>query len=192
MIKINLLPQKEIKAYVDIKREIFIVILSYTLIVLVLTYISINLHTQQKALRGRLYALNTQIQKYKSIDKKLKALKQKKKIVEKKIRIVSNLEKDRKKILAVLEAISENFLVGKMWFEDLEIKGDRVHIKGVALGNESIAEFMKGLKHTILFQKVDLIKSQKRKVQNLNLTSFELECKIIYLPKEKNRNAGKT
>ena len=79
-----------------------------------------------------------------------------------------------------------------MWLEDLEVKGNKVRIKGVALGNEPIAEFMKRLKNTALFQKVNLIKTQKKKEQEVNLTSFELDCKILYPPKEKSKHAGKT
>jgi type IV pilus assembly protein PilN len=191
MIKINLLPQEEIKAYVDIKREIALVILSYIFIIFVLFYTFNNLHTRQKVLRAKVKTVNMETQKYKSIEEKLKTLKKKKRIIEEKIQIVSNLEKSRKKLLAILDTISENFLVDKMWLEELEIEDNKVHIKGVALGNESIAEFMKRLETTPLFQKVDLIKTQKEKVQQINLTSFELECKILYHPTQKGKNARK-
>ena len=159
MIKINLLPQEEIKTYVGIKREIALAILSYIFIIFVLFYIFNNLHARQKVLRAKVKALNMQIQKYKSIEEKIKTLKKKKRIIEEKIRIVSNLEKSRKKLLAILDTISENFLLDKMWLEELKVEDNEVHIKGIALGNESIAEFMKRLETTPLFQKVDLIKT---------------------------------
>ena len=143
-------------------------------------------------MRAKVKTVNMETQKYKSIEEKLKTLKKKKRIIEEKIQIVSNLEKSRKKLLAILDTISENFLVDKMWLEELEIEDNKVHIKGVALGNESIAEFMKRLETTPLFQKVDLIKTQKEKVQQINLTSFELDCKILYPPKQKSKHAGET
>ena len=51
-------------------------------------------------------------------------------------------------------------------------------IKGIALGNETVAEFMERLKKTPYFQLVELIKTEKKKIAELSLTKFTLKCSV--------------
>ncbi len=190
MIRVNLLPKGEIETYAGIKQEVSIVLLSYMLMGLLILYLSMSVNTQQKRLKAKLNVLNLEINKYKDVEKKIAEYKKQKKVIQQKIKVISNLKRDRKRPLLILNALTSNFLTGKMWFEELTIKGNNLDIKGIALSNESIAEFMKRLKKTALFKRVDLIKTEKRKVQTYELTGFELKGSIA-LNKNKANNLEK-
>ena len=105
-------------------------------------------------------------------------MKKQKRVIEQKIKVVSVLEKERKKAIEVLNALTANFLVNKMWFEELTLEGNQLSIKGIALGNETVAEFMERLKRTPYFQLIELIKTEKKKIAELSLTKFTLKCNI--------------
>ncbi|CAD7771994.1 MAG: Fimbrial assembly protein (PilN) [Candidatus Methanoperedenaceae archaeon GB50] len=178
MIKINLLPREEIKAVPDIKREVSIVFLFYILLILVGAYLFININGKISTLKKELQSAQIELAKYKDIQKKLTDLKKQKEIIEQKIKVVSVLEKERKKAIEVLNALTANFLVNKMWFEELTLEGNQLSVKGIALGNETVAEFMERLKKIPYFQVVELIKTEKKKIAELNLTKFTLKCNI--------------
>lgn len=178
MIRINLLPVKEVKKYPEIRQELSIVVLSYVLISLIFLYTFISLNSQKNEFKKELQTVRTELQKYKDTEKKLARLKKEKEIVEKKIKIISNLEKERGKVIKILDILAKNFLADKMWLENLKLDGNKLHIKGIALGNEAVAEFMEKLKESKYFQTIELIKTVKKEIQGFNLTSFSLECKI--------------
>ncbi|HDD35174.1 MAG TPA: hypothetical protein ENF30_00055, partial [Candidatus Desulfofervidus auxilii] len=115
MIKINLLPAKEVERYPEIRQELSIVILSYILISLVFVYVFINFNTQKKYLKKELQTVRTEIQKFKGVQKKLARLKKEKVICEKKIKVISNLEKEREKVIDILNILAKNFVIDKMW-----------------------------------------------------------------------------
>ncbi len=178
MIKINLLPREEIKAVPDIKREVSIIFLLYILLALIGAYFVMSINSQKTSLKKELQSLQIELAKYQDIQKKLTDLKKQKKIIEQKIKVVSALEKERKKVIEVLNALTANFLVNKMWFEELTLEGNQLSIKGIALGNETVAEFMERLKKTPYFQLVELIKTEKKKIAELSLTKFTLKCSV--------------
>jgi type IV pilus assembly protein PilN len=179
MIKINLLPREEVKAVPEVKREFSIVFLFYILLALVGSYLALSLNSQKTTLKKELQSVQTELNKYKDIQRKLAGLKNKKKVIKQKIKVVSVLEKERGKAIEVLNTLTAKILVDKMWVEELKLEGNRLSIKGIALGNETVAEFMERLKKTPNFQVVELIKTEKKKVSEVSLTSFTLECNII-------------
>lgn len=180
MIRINLLSSQEIKTHLDIRTELSIVVLSYILVLLSMFYFFLHLNNQKRKIRTELNVVQTKMQDYKDVQKRLSVLKKEKDLIAQKLKVVSHLKAERKKAVAVLDALADNFLIDKMWFEALNLKGDDLSIKGIALGNEAIAEFMRNLKKAPCFKEVDLVETKKRSVYNINLTGFNLKCKIRF------------
>ncbi|MDL1970562.1 MAG: PilN domain-containing protein [Candidatus Desulfofervidaceae bacterium] len=143
-------------------------------------YFFFNLNAQKKEIKTELKTVQTEIDRYKNVQRRLSALKKKKRLIEQKLKVVSLLKVKRKKVVKVLNILADNFLIDKMWFEELNLKGNNLDIKGIALGNEAIAEFMRNLKRAPCFKSVDLIKTEKKSVQKINLTGFSLNCKIKF------------
>lgn len=178
MIRINLIPTKEIEWFEDIKRELTILLLSCILIFSVIIYFAVNLNNKIRNIKSQLEATQIELKKYEGIEKKLAQLEKEKKTVEQKLKIVSNLGKQRNYVISILRELVARFPVKSMWFEELTLNGTNLTIKGVALDNESIAEFMRRLKKSTYFIQVELIKTEKKQIEELNLKSFTLECKL--------------
>jgi len=178
MIRINLIPTKEIEWFENIKRELTILLLSCILIFSVIIYFAVNLNSKIRNIKSQLEATQIELKKYEGIEKKLAQLEKEKKTVEQKLKIVSNLGKQRNYVISILQELVARFPVRNMWFEELTLNGTNLTIKGVALDNEIIAEFMRRLKKSTYFIQVELIKTEKKQIEELNLKSFTLECKL--------------
>ncbi len=182
MIRINFIPTKEIEWLKDIKRELTILFLSCILIFSMGMYLTIKLNHKSNNLRSQLETTQMELKKYEGIEKKLAQLKKEKEIMEQKSKIISDLGKQRMYVTSILREVITQFPVGKMWFEELALDGTNLTIKGVALDNEVIAEFMRRLKKSAYFVQIELIKTEKKQIKELNLKSFNLECKLVMFP----------
>lgn len=182
MIRINLIPLKEVERLENIKRELSMLLLSCILIFSLITYFAVNLNNKVKNMKSQLEATQMELKKYEGIEKKLAQLEKEKKTVEQKLKIVSNLRKQRNYVISILRELVARFPVRKMWFEELTLNGTNLTIKGVALDNEIIAEFMRRLKKSTYFIQVELIKTEKKQIEESNLKSFTLECKLEMFP----------
>lgn len=66
----------------------------------------------------------------------------------------------------------------KMWLESIHADESAVTLTGIAFDNPTIADFMKQLESSKLFQEIDLKQTvSKRFDGNMNLKAFELKCR---------------
>jgi type IV pilus assembly protein PilN len=64
----------------------------------------------------------------------------------------------------------------RMWFTQLESRGEKVKINGIALDNKTVADFMVRLEDCGLFKEVDLKTLKRKKNQAAELKSFTIYC----------------
>ncbi len=65
-----------------------------------------------------------------------------------------------------------------MWLKSLDKKNEKLTIQGVALDDETIANFMKELQQSKIFTSVELVVTERVNVQKLNLKQFTMVCTI--------------
>jgi type IV pilus assembly protein PilN len=76
----------------------------------------------------------------------------------------------------------------RMWLTSFKTDSKHVTIKGIAFDNPTIADFMKKLEKSKLFDKVDLKTSRLKKFKgDVMLKSFELLCRKTQ-PKKKAKS----
>ena len=78
-----------------------------------------------------------------------------------------------------------------MWFTDFADNNDAVVIKGNALDNKTVADFMIQLEKSGLFKTVNLTTLKQVTIQKVNVKGFEIYCeklplKVIEEDKGKN------
>jgi type IV pilus assembly protein PilN len=94
------------------------------------------------------------------------------------LKIVESLQSRRKEQLLLLEDLQTRIVPGKMWLERIHADEGYVMLSGIAFDNPTIADFMKQLESSDLFQAVDLKQTVSRRFDgNRNLKVFELRCK---------------
>ena len=76
-------------------------------------------------------------------------------------------------------ADNDNKPVKRLWFKSFDASGGKVNIKGIALDNKTIADFMSRLEESKLYNNINLKTIKQQKVNELNLKNFEIICTRI-------------
>ena len=77
--------------------------------------------------------------------------------------------------------------VKRLWFTDFQATGGNIDIKGIAMDNKTVADFMTRLENSKLYKKVNLKRLEQKKISKLNLKSFAITCSKISLNQSKSQ-----
>jgi len=64
----------------------------------------------------------------------------------------------------------------RMYFKSFSSKGNIVKVSGIALDNQTVADFMSRLQKSKLFRSVKLGPIKDKKVKKANLKTFQITC----------------
>jgi len=205
MIRINLLPFRAARKKENIRRQVSIVLLSIFLVILVMLYFNISLKNKIDALDAKVESTKKQIALVEKQAKEVDRIKKEFDKLKKKIRVIKNLETNRKASVRLLDnmtimvvektSISElDESEGKdikpekrLWFTNFSAKGNNINIKGIALDNKTVADFMTRLEISGIYKNVNLKTLKQQKVNKLKLKSFEITCTRVPLKKDEGK-----
>ena len=183
MIRINLLPVRELEAESVRRRELTIggAILGAALLVMGGIYFlqwheHSRLENELTDLRGEIQALNVKVKEVGELQNKIKDLRGKNKIFE-------DLSKKRVGPVRVLESLSLATPTS-LWLTELRENGGNVVINGLATDNQTIAEFMRALANSKYFNNVDLVEVVQEKAAAPALKKFSIKSALLYQPAE--------
>ena len=179
MIRINLLPIKQLQAEVTRRREIIIaaVVLGSLLVVLLGTYLYqwsqlSALENELAALRSELQALNAKVKEVADLQVKIKDLRGKQKIIE-------DLNGKKSGPVLVMASLSRA-TPASLWLTDLRESAGNVTMNGLAVDNETVADFMRSLAASKHFSNVELIESIEGPRATSSLKKFSIKTRVIY------------
>ena len=185
MIRINLLPFRAARKKENIRRQVSVFLLSLVLVLIVLGWIHFYLQSKQKQMTTNVAEVKKELELYKKKDREIKALRKKLKTLEQRQGVIEGLEAKRFKPVHVLDNLTQKIVPGRMWLTKLLLRGDRMELAGIAVDNNTVANFMDNLE-TIpkmqkanepaapLYQRVRLTSVQQQKVRNINMKRFQL------------------
>jgi type IV pilus assembly protein PilN len=206
MIRINLLPYRESRKKESILRQINTFLAVFFIVFVILLYYNIwlgkkidDLNTKIKNTKIMLTQAETQSKKVDQIKKELEKLGHK-------TDVIKSIEKNRRAPVILLEnmtkmvaentsiltpdtlADNDNKPVKRLWFKSFDASGGKVNIKGIALDNKTIADFMSRLEESKLYNNVNLKTIKQQKVDKLNLKHFEIGYVKASLKKPEKKN----
>jgi type IV pilus assembly protein PilN len=196
MIRINLLPYRESRKKESILRQINIFLVVFFIVFVVLLYYSIWLGNKIEDLNTKIQNTKTLLTQAETQAKKVDQIKNELEKLGHKIDVIKNIEMNRRAPVLLLEnmtkmvaeADSDNKPVKRLWFTSFEASGRKVNIKGIALDNKTIADFMSRLEDSKLYKNVNLKTITQQKVNKLNLKKFQIDCVRSPLKKPKKKN----
>lgn len=192
MIRINLLPFRAARTKENIRRQVSIFLLSFVLATIILSYYNSHLSGKIKTLNSNIASLNKEVNIYRKKAQEVDRIKKNLDIMRKKLDVINNLERNRKEPVVMMETFSDVLIPQRMWLIDIECRNNVVNLKGVALDNKTVADFMTNLEKTPIFSGVSLKTLKQKKMQkSMNLKSFEIACNLISLD-EVEKNKAKT
>lgn len=192
MIRINLLPFREQRKKEQTIRQIAIFFLSFISALAILFYINSALNNKIDDLISDVENIKIKIASYNKKIKEIERIKKDLKTLEQKTQLIKNLEAYRKEPVRLLDAMTELIIAKRMWFTNFESQKQTVKIKGTALDNQTVADFMIRLESSPLFSRVNLKTSKQQKAkQNINLKTFEIVCVKKSVKKDSKDKAKK-
>jgi type IV pilus assembly protein PilN len=177
MIRINLLPFRLARKKENIRRQvsIFLLLLIFSTILLYWgnsfwnNQID-NLSQMNAQLSAELKSAMKDAKEVDRIKKELDDLDQKRKVIE-------DLKANRKAPVIMLEAMTRLVIEKRMWFTSFSEKGTIITIKGTALDNKTVADFMGQLEKSGLFSTVNLDNLKQETMKNdISLKQFDITC----------------
>jgi len=177
MIKINLLLARKEKKKGVMKKEFIVLILSVVLLLAVFIFIQWGLNKKMEDTLAQNAQRRQEIAKYKSLTTEVEKKKQEQKMLQNRLDIINSLKKDKARAAMVLDELSID-KPEKLQLESLKKDGSKLGIEGVALDDETIANFMTNLRKSKLFKNVDLVVSEQIEQSKMKMKKFVLSCEI--------------
>jgi type IV pilus assembly protein PilN len=192
MIRINLLPFRAARKKEDIRRQISVFILSVVLVLIGAGWFSYYLTGKVTDLNKRIQSTQAQVDKYNKINKEIADIKKKLDLLNKKIEVIQTLDLTRKAPVKLLFDMSQLTVEKRMWLTELSEKDGDINVKGIALDNPTIAEFMTRLEKSKNYQNIKLASiSQDNSIEGLNLKAFNISFKNASIKKEATKKQSK-
>jgi type IV pilus assembly protein PilN len=180
MIKINLLLARKEKKKIGLRKEYIVLILSVVLLLIVLVLVQWRLDKEKEDTLTQISNTKNEIARYKSLTTEVNKAKEAQKTLQDKLNIINSLRKEKASAAKVLDELSID-KPEKMHLESLRKDGSKLGIEGIALDDETIANFMTNLRKSNLFKNVDLIVSEQVEQSKIKLKKFILSCDIILM-----------
>lgn len=179
MIRINLLPFRAARKKENIRRQVSLFLLLIGFVAAGLLVVHFYMGNWVDSVQNKLAQVNSKIKEYEEIGKQVDENKKKIEVINKKKEVINNLIRDRYKPVRLLGEMSQLIVVDQMWLTSLSTQGSGLRIKGVAMDERTVADFMTNLENSGMFPVVNL-NTVKQKVFNesINLKEFEVACQM--------------
>ena len=189
MIRINLLPYRAARKKENIRIQVNVFFGSIIIVIGILFLFNTFLGGRISKLNSEITSTRAQVAKYEEINKEIAEIKQKLSVLERKIQVINSLERDRKAPVQNLDGLYKLVVEKRMWYTEIEEKGDSVKVSGIAIDNQTVADYMTRLEKSEQYTNVRLaaIKQQKLQGQDLNLKQFDINFKKKPSPNEETK-----
>ena len=199
MIRINLLPYRAARRKENIRKQISIFFFSFLLVVVIGLFYNMRLQKKIDDLNTKIKNNKIMLAKFEKQAKEVDRIKNAFNNLEKKTGVIKNLEIKRKAAVCLLDNMTkvvvehtsisgsdslldkDNTPVKRLWFTNFQAKGNNVGIKGIAMDNKTVADFMTRLENSKLYKNVNLKTLKQQKITKLNLKNFDITCIKISL-----------
>jgi len=177
MIKINLLLRKKEKR-IGMRKEIVVALVSILLFVILLAFVHWQKMNEKDRMAKEIAKTRQEITDYQAQIAEAKKAKEEQQALQEKLDVINALRKEKSSSAKVLDEVS-TLKPEKMWLESFKKDGPRLGIEGIALDDETVANFMTNLRKSSLFKSVDLVVSERSEQSKIMLKKFTLSCEIV-------------
>jgi type IV pilus assembly protein PilN len=179
MIRINLLPLREIEAQLGRRQELMIggACLAATLLGLGALYLYQS--RELSRLEGELARVQSEIAKLDAQVKEVSALEKTVKELREKHGIIRELEKSRTGPVKVMDGLAAA-APPRLWLTEFKEAGGTATLNGLALDNSSVADFLQALSRLPYFREVELLETIQVEQDGRPLQRFSIKSALAY------------
>lgn len=179
MIRLNLLPVRELNAESDRRRDLIVAGASLAATTLILLGIYLyqsaqlsSLATELPAIRKEVDVLNGKVKELGSLEAKIKELRSKHKVID-------DLRGQKSGPTMVMDSLAAA-IPSSLWLIELKQSGGSLIINGLATDNQSVAEFIKSLSRSGHFKDVELVETTQADPKTGPYKKFSIQSGISY------------
>jgi type IV pilus assembly protein PilN len=178
MIRINLLPFRAARQKENVQRQITAFILGLIFVTVVLYLVGGVWTTRINRLNTEIATINKELAKQIAAAKEVDRIKKDLDALQKKTEVINSLKKSRREPIQMLDAMTGLVVEKRMWFTSFSDSSQTVKIKGIALDNKTVADFIERLEGSGFFSDVSLENTKQQTIRKtLSLKSFEITCR---------------
>lgn len=189
MLRINLLPVKEIKQRVAAKNQLAAFGIGFAILVTILILAAFMLNSQVSSLDAEIKDLESRKAALEKILQQIEELKKKKDEVDKQTDLIANLEKSSALTAHLLNEVADLTPNNRLWLTSLNQAGASMNLSGMALDNQTVAEYLEKLKDSKYISSVTLSSSSLSVYAGRNLKKFTLSC-AVSMPETEKKEEG--
>ncbi|MGE3538253.1 MAG: PilN domain-containing protein [Candidatus Tectimicrobiota bacterium] len=183
MIRINLLPAREARRRVELRRQAQVAVG-----VILLTvgggawgYVTQNDHLAMR--QQELAQVEAEIKRLEAIIKEVQKFENQKALLDKKVGAIQDIKTKQRRPARVLDDVSRS-LPDQMWLVSVKDSGSGLQISGKSFDNVAIAAFMENLERSSSFGSVELIESKSELLQGRPVVAFTVVARLAAKKKE--------
>lgn len=183
MIRVNLLPVREVEREAGRRQETRLVYLGVALVAVVLAGIEVGSRMQLGPLKKEYSKLQADIVELDKKSAELAQLETEKKDLEEKLKTIDTLEAKKIGPVNVLADLSDA-APEQVWLLEFKESGGLATISGLGLDDQTIANFMRNLDGSPYFDGVDLVETQQSEQDGVQLKRFVVNARLSYSGKD--------
>ena len=188
MIRVNLLPVKELMVAMRRRRELTIcgIVLGIAGLILVALfsqqyYQLTSLNSELTRLRSEIQALNTKVKQVGDLQDRIKEFTAKHKVI-------TDLNRKKAGPVGVMQSLADA-TPPRLWLTEFKEIGGKLTINGMAADNQTVADFLKALAGYPYFRDVELVETAQSTQDAGPYKRFAIRSLVSYLPQPQAEEA---
>ena len=177
MLQINFLPVRQLKKREKAKGQLAVFSLLFVLVVALCALAWLIQSHDIDSARQENARLTSEKQSLQPTLAAIDRLNRAKEELERKTKVIERLRKGSPLAVRIMDEIASRVDSSRLGLDSLAQSGGNIELKGIALDNESIAQFLDSLKTSSFIQDVSLVESSQKLVAGRDLKSFTISCK---------------
>lgn len=179
MIRINLLPVRQIKQRIRIRQELIGLAVAFVLLLAIIVLIGVGQANKITELQAESTRLTQEKAKYQAIIAQIEAIKRAQMVIETKLGVIKALKVSSQLPSRVLDEVATITPPDRLWLTTLDYTNDVISLAGIALDNATIAEYMDRIAKSDFFVAAELKNSSLTKVGNQKLKAFSMTINAV-------------
>ncbi|NTU59497.1 MAG: PilN domain-containing protein [Deltaproteobacteria bacterium] len=179
MIRINLLPVRAEKKRESLRQQGVAAIGVVVLLAAVIAGVHLAVGADIRERNDQIEKRNAEIKRLQTVIGEVKEFKKKKRELEEKISVISGLEAKQTGPAKVLYEFAQ-LTPDKIWIESLKDNAGSLSLDGVAIDNQTIAQFMTRLETSSWFKGVRLDVTKQVTRGGSDLKAFTIKMNVVY------------
>ncbi|HEY1268678.1 MAG TPA: PilN domain-containing protein [Candidatus Binatia bacterium] len=181
MIRINLLSTREIEAELGRRQDIVVAVLGVGGVLALCLAVLLYQVFRTTVLKHELSNLRAEIASIEGSAKEVAQLQATIASLKQKVTVIENLSKKKVGPVRVMESLSAS-APERLWVTEFKENGGNLSLVGMAVDNQTVADFMKALQGTQYFRDVELIEAAQTQQDKLALKKFAVRSRLLYQP----------